>query len=209
MVRLLVIVRKNGTVYTFSQKFGTHFKGPKEWREFWTGHQLRHIGISTPIPIACYWRSVGFMHKAACILTEYMPESLPIDRYIRHKLAQAQQTYESSPTIADLVSKLATVVNKLGMNKIYHRDLKVSNILAIETDDNTAIPNLIDLDGIHDDNKPFGIGYIKSINRLASSLNESTTLNTRVWLSALKIPIEKKQPNVRAMVKSMGRNKQV
>lgn len=190
--RPLSIVCKQGRAETLRQKFGTYFKGPKEWREFWTGHQLLQSGLRTPMPLACMWRRVGFGHFEAILITEFIRDALPLDRAVNlingndSNASSGGRVHPTRERALDLLTqKMVRLLNSLGRQSFYHRDLKVGNVLVAGCPSDPR-PWLIDLDGIHGEASPFGPGFDRSIVRLVSSLIESTDLRTRDYLHALR-----------------------
>ena len=178
------IICKQGRVDTMAQRLGSWFKGPKEWREFWLGHRLRQIGLPTPLPLACMWRPAGFCHLEGRIVTAFVANALPIDRAVR-KLDAAREGRRRSPPLDTLTRRMADVLRTLGDNKLYHRDLKVSNVLVSNCEDDPQ-PWLIDLDGVGTEAMPRGSRFRNMLARLVSSLSESTDLGATQHLRALK-----------------------
>ena len=204
------IICKQGRVDTMAQRLGSWLKGPKEWREFWLGHRLRQIGLPTPLPLACMWRPAGFCHLEGRIVTAFVANALPIDRAVR-KLDAAREGRRRSPPLDTLTRRMADVLRTLGDNKLYHRDLKVSNVLVSNCEDDPQ-PWLIDLDGVGTERRrhqasgcgPRGRGapcsqkpdvrsllshgprFRNMLARLVSSLSESTDLGATQHLRALK-----------------------
>ena len=178
------IICKQGRVDTMAQRLGSWFKGPKEWREFWLGHRLRQIGLPTPLPLACMWRPAGFCHLEGRIVTAFVANALPIDRAVR-KLDAAREGRRRSPPLDILTHRMAGVLRTLGDNKLYHRDLKVSNVLVSNCEDDPQ-PWLIDLDGVGTEAMPRGSRFRNMLARLVSSLSESTDLGATQHLRALK-----------------------
>ena len=186
------IICKQGRVDTMTQRLGSWFKGPKEWREFWLGHRLRQIGLPTPLPLACMWRPAGFCHLEGRIVTAFVANALPIDRAIR-KLDAARDRHRRSPPLDTLTHRMADVLRTLGDNKLYHRDLKVSNVLVSNCEDDPQ-PRLIDLDGVGTEAMPRGSRFRDMLARLVSSLSESTDLGATQHLRALKQLTDRGRP---------------
>ena len=178
------IICKLGRVDTVTQRLGSWLKGPKEWREFWLGHRLRQLGLPTPLPLACLWRRAGFCHLEGRIVTALVANALPIDRAVR-KLDAARAGRRRSSPLDTLTHRLAGVLRILGDNKLYHRDLKVSNVLVSNCEDDPQ-PWLIDLDGVGTEAEPHGPRFRNMLARLVSSLSESTDLGATQHLRALK-----------------------
>ena len=178
------IICKQGRVDTVTQRLGSWLKGPKEWREFWLGHRLRQLGLPTPLPLACMWRRAGFCHLEGRIVTTFVANALPIDRAIR-KLDAASDCRRRSRPLDALTHRLADVLRTLGDNKLYHRDLKVSNVLVSNCEEDPQ-PWLIDLDGVGTEAAPHGPRFRNMLARLVSSLSGSTDLGTTQHLRALK-----------------------
>ena len=178
------IICKQGRVDTVKQRLGSWLKGPKEWREFWLGHRLRRLGLPTPLPLACMWRKAGFCHLEGRIVTAFVANALPIDRAVR-KLDAAREGRRRSPPLDTLTYKTADVLRTLGDNKLYHRDLKVSNVLVSNCEDDPQ-PWLIDLDGVGTEAVSHGPRFRNMLARLVSSLSESTDLGATQHLRALK-----------------------
>ncbi len=204
------IICKQGRVDTVTQRLGSWLKGPKEWREFWLGHRLRQLGLPTPLPLACMWRRAGFCHLEGRIVTAFVANALPIDRAVR-KLDAAREGRRRSLLLDTLTRRMADVLRTLGDNKLYHRDLKVSNVLVSNCEDDPQ-PWLIDLDGVGTEGrghqasdfgprgrippgspKPearsllsHGPRFRNMLARLVSSLSESTDLGATQHLRALK-----------------------
>jgi len=177
------IICKQGRVDTVTQRLGSWLKGPKEWREFWLGHRLRQLGLPTPLPLACMWRRAGFCHLEGRIVTAFVVNALPIDRAVR-KLDAAREGRRRSPPLDTLTHRLADVLRTLGDNKLYHRDLKVSNVLVSDCEADPQ-PWLIDLDGVSAEATPRGPRFRDMLARLVSSFSESTELGATQHLRAL------------------------
>ncbi len=178
------IICKQDRVDTVTQRLGSWLKGPKEWREFWLGHRLRQVGLPTPLPLACMWRRAGFCHLEGRIVTAFVANALPLDRAIR-KLDAAREGRRRSPPLDTLTHRLADVLRVLGDNKLYHRDLKVSNVLVSNCEEDPR-PWLIDLDGVGEETEPHGPRFRNMLARLVSSLSGSTDLGATQHLRALK-----------------------
>ncbi len=178
------IICKQGRVNTVTQRLGSWLKGPKEWREFWLGHRLRQLGLPTPLPLACLWRRAGFCHLEGRIVTALVANALPLDRAIR-KLDAARVARRRSRPLDILTHRMADVLRLLGDNKLYHRDLKVSNVLVSDCEDDPQ-PWLIDLDGVGTESEPHGPRFRNMLARLVLSLSEATDLGTTQRLRALK-----------------------
>ncbi len=181
----LGIICKQGYVDSVSQKLGTGFKGPKEWREFWRGHQLLQVGFPTPMPLACMWRRAGVWHLQGRLITEFITDALPLDRAVRKIEARRRHVRSRADSLNALTRKLVEVVGRLGRQGLYHRDLKVSNILVSNWESDPQ-PWLIDLDGIECEAQPRGPRLERSLQRLVSSLRASTDLGSAQYLRALK-----------------------
>ena len=178
------IICKQGRVDAVTQRLGSWLKGPKEWREFWLGHRLRQLGLPTPLPLACMWRRAGFCHVEGRIVTALVANALPIDRAVR-KLEAARKEGRRSPLLDRLTHRMADVLGTLGENKLYHRDLKVSNVLVSDCEDDPR-PWLIDLDGVGTEATPRGPRFRNMLARLVLSLSDSTDLGRTQHLRALK-----------------------
>ena len=180
----IAVICKQGHVDSITQRFGTYFKGPKEWREFWVGHRLLELGLPAPRPLACFWRRAGMLHLQGQIVTEFVADALPLDRAIR-KLDAATERYRRSASLDTLTCRMAEVLRTVGDNRLYHRDLKVGNVLVAccETDPQ---PWLIDLDGVGTESGPHGPRFCGTLARLGASLSESTELPTTRYVRALK-----------------------
>lgn len=162
----LPAVLKHGRVHSWRQRLGSVWHGPKEWREFWWGHQLRAAGIATPVPIACLWKRVRPGHYEAQILLEAIPDARPLDQTLR-RLGRGPALH-----LRMLVEGTALLISHLGRSGLYHRDLKPSNILVSSAAD-CPQPWLIDLDGLKRDARPFGPGFRRSLLRLSRGLTEA------------------------------------
>jgi len=178
------IICKQGRVDTVTQRLGSWLKGPKEWREFWLGHRLRQLGLPTPLPLACMWRKAGVGHLEGRIVTAFVAHALPIDRAVR-KLDAAREGGRRSPPLDTLTHRMADVLRRLGDSRLYHRDLKVSNVLVSRCEDDPQ-PWLIDLDGVGTEAALRGPRFRNMLARLVSSLSDSTDLGTTQYLRALK-----------------------
>ena len=178
------IICKQGRVDTVTQRLGSWLEGPKEWREFWLGHRLRQLGLPTPLPLACMWRKAGVGHLEGRIVTAFVANALPIDRAVR-KLDAAREGGRRSPPLDTLTHRMADVLRTLGDSRLYHRDLKVSNVLVSQCEDDPQ-PWLIDLDGVGTEAALRGPRFRNMLARLVSSLSDSTDLGTTQYLRALK-----------------------
>jgi hypothetical protein len=174
---------KQGRVGTFVQRLGSWLKGPKEWREFWLGHRLRQLGLPTPLPLACLLRRAGMYHMEGRIVTAFVANALPIDRAIR-KLDAARKQHRRSEPLDVLTRRMAGVLRTLGDNKLYHRDLKVSNVLVSNCEDDPQ-PWLIDLDGVGTESESRGPRFRNMLARLTTSLSASTDLGATQHVRAL------------------------
>lgn len=180
----LTVICKQGSVDRLSQRIGTWIKGPKEWREFWLGHRLRQLGLPTPLPLACMWRPAGLCHLEGRIVTEFLNGAHPLDRAVRMIDARRHRNQRSA-ALDTLTSRLAEILGTLGNNGLYHRDLKVSNVLVSNSKSDPQ-PWLIDLDGVAMERQPQGPRFRRTLVRLTASLTQSTQMSTAQYVRALR-----------------------
>ncbi len=177
------VVCKQGTVLQLTQRIGTYLKGPKEWREFWMGHRLREIDVTTPLPLVCLWRRAGACHLEARIITQYVPNAVSLDQAVRQQAVAKENASRARASLMTLTQRMVDLLCALGRRGYCHRDLKASNILVAA---DGAEPWLIDLDGLRSERRPFGRGFEQSIARLSASLNEIGGISNALRLRALR-----------------------
>ena len=93
-----------------------------EWR---TGPCLQRHGIPTCRVLAMAARRVGLLHQEAFLITEEIPEAIPLPDY----LASADWKMSGVELKHQLIEELATLVVRLLDSGHWHKDLHVGNVL--------------------------------------------------------------------------------
>ncbi len=165
----LDVVCKSSYPASLTKQLGTAWRGPKEYREFWLGHRLRHVGIRTPVPLACLWRPIRPAGFTARIVTRLLPDACGLDEVAVRLAAPTCSPATRRREVSHLAKELGDALRKLGGSALFHRDLKASNVMIRGAHDQVEAW-LIDPDGVASERMPCGPGYRRSVARLASSL---------------------------------------
>ncbi len=129
-------------------------RGKNSWRGA-RGLALR--GFETPLPLALVIKRSFFIPRTVYLITETIAPRVEMDRFILRRLKDA------SPDRADrFAARLGSVIGALHRAGIYHRDLKTTNIVVGEDDDDFSFA-FIDLDYV-------GFSGSVSVNRRAKNL---------------------------------------
>jgi hypothetical protein len=184
---LLQVVCKESRPPTRLRRLATRALGPKELHQFWAGHRLIAAGVATPLPVACLWRRSGRLEVRGRLVTEFVQGARGLDQTLAsldlHRRSATGQP-GAGPAPVDLARTLGQAVGRLAAAGLYHRDLKASNFL-VGTEMNEWRTWLIDLDGVHPDNRPCGPGFQRSLARLATSALRCTAIPLAMRLRVL------------------------
>ena len=146
------IVRRVGDWVIKSTKFNAGVgplkvtTNPKRYRNGWTvSLVMTQMEFNIPRPIAYVEHSIaGFIWRSSFIY-EYLEDHVPALEFIQIKAAEGD-----GATIDAFLTTLADALNALAKAHVYHRDLKLANIL---TKDGTSL-YIVDLDEAHM-NRPY------------------------------------------------------
>ena len=110
--------------------------------------RLLRAGVDTAIPIARIERRSPT--RSSWLVTEFVPDVVDLDQIVLALLPHLEQSALHKVT-AGLSGALVELLARLDVARLYHRDLKASNILFTHWDggEGTAKTMLVDLDGLH------------------------------------------------------------
>lgn len=123
---------------------------PSRARRGWRlGHALVLRGLPTPVPLAVMERRVAGYPLEAFLLTEYVPDSLPLDEFAPELAAMPEP--RRTATRRNLAWDIARLLRRLHEAGFLHRDFKGANVL-VRRDSTPGGTRpalfLIDMDGI-------------------------------------------------------------
>lgn len=114
-------------------------------RNFHRAKALEAAGIGTPRPVGSIER---WTPRASWFITEHLDGIVDLESYVLSVLPRIEQA-KRHPTRTALIGALARLFRDLEQARLYHRDMKASNILIGQ---NKAPPRpmifLVDLDGL-------------------------------------------------------------
>jgi len=145
-------------------------------RNFGRGLRLLQVGIDTAIPLARIERASG--RGPSWLVTEYVADVVDLDQIVLTLLPQLDLRASHGVKTA-LSEALGELFVRLEDARLYHRDLKASNILFTHWDGQNGPPRpiLVDLDGLHHRRWWNRRRQWQPLIRLAASLQDYHTLS--------------------------------
>ena len=125
------------------------FKRPSHaQRNFRRAVRLLHVGVDTAIPLARFERTSP--PGSSWLVTEFVADVVDLDQIVLTLLSHLDRRALRKVKAA-LSEALVDLFARLYDARLYHRDLKASNILFTHWDgrEGTAKTLLVDLDGLH------------------------------------------------------------
>ncbi len=117
-------------------------------RNFGRGLRLLQTGIDTAMPLARLEHASG--RGPSWWVTEYVADVIDLDQIVLMQLPQLDPR-ASHKVKADISNAIVELFVRLDDARLFHRDLKASNVLFINWDGQKGPPQpiLVDLDGLH------------------------------------------------------------
>lgn len=166
--------------------------------------RLLHIGVNTAIPLARIERTTP--PRSSWLVTEFVADVVDLDQISLTLLPHLERS-ALHKVKTGLSEALVDLFTRLDDARLYHRDLKASNILFTHWEGREGPPRtmLVDLDGLHHRRGPSLLGRLvrrwnarqrwQPLVRLAASLRDYPSLGRtdfawflRQYLSRVGIP---------------------
>ena len=124
------------------------FRPSRASRNLLRARRLLQVGIDTPVPLARIERTTP--SRSSWLVTEFVADAVDLDQIVLSLLPQLERRalHKVKTGMVDVAVQLFACLDDA---RLYHRDLKASNILITNwnAEDAPARPMLVDLDGLH------------------------------------------------------------
>lgn len=106
----------------------SRLRTPKEWTSFERGNRLIDAGLRTPLPLAVLRRRSGILGRQVLLVTEAVTGAVDLDRAATVELARlgGAELHRTKRRLAQSIVELLAGLQQL---RLYHRDMKATNVL--------------------------------------------------------------------------------
>jgi tRNA A-37 threonylcarbamoyl transferase component Bud32 len=162
-------------------------RGPRECQQWRQAQWLQAAGIRTARPLALLIRRGRGWSRRGFIVTEWISDADDLFWFVHHVLPRLL-SHGRRQMLSRLSMAVAEVFAGLHHGRLYHRDLKASNLLVTGGRDRGIAPAvwLVDVDGLRRVFAPRRSRLTRHLGRLAASLGERTGLSQTERLRFLK-----------------------
>jgi len=151
------------------------FRPSRASRNLLRARRLLQVGIDTPVPLARIERTTP--SRSSWLVTEFVADVVDLDQIVLSLLPQLERRalHKVKSGLVDVAVQLFACLDAA---RLYHRDLKASNILITnwEGRETRPRPMLVDLDGLHPRRWWDRRRRWQPLIRLAASLRDSPGL---------------------------------
>lgn len=163
--------------FSRSDDWGTSFlqRPSRAQRNLRRAVRLLHVGIDTAVPLA--WIERNSPPRSSWLVTEFVTDVVDLDQIVLTLLSHLDRR-ALHKVKAGLSEELVELFARLHDARLYHRDLKASNILFTHWDGREGPVGtiLVDLDGLHQRHWWSRRRRWQPLVRLAASLRDYPTL---------------------------------